>query len=145
VTGRPGHGDCTFCAIADGTSPARVITRTDEVLAFLPDVPAVYGHTLLIPRRHVRDIWEINQASALALAEALPGLARTITKAVGTKDMNIIQSNGASAGQTVFHLHVHLVPRAVGDRMPHLWPPDTRWSGADLDKMAAAIKKQLPS
>jgi len=134
------NGGCPFCAISEGIAPSREVWRSDKVLAFLPDVPAVEGHTLVIPRRHVRDIWDMDATTARLLLEATVMVAAAVAKAIGTRHMNIIQSSGEAAGQTVFHLHVHIVPRLPGDRMPELWPGDADWSPATLDAVAADIR-----
>lgn len=112
-------------------------------MAFLPDVPAVAGHVLVIPRRHVRDIWDVDIQTCRLLADATRRVAAAVSVATGTRDLNIIQSNGAAAGQSVFHLHVHVVPRHPGDRMPKLWPPDADWSPGSLDAIAANLRSAV--
>jgi histidine triad (HIT) family protein len=131
---------CPFCAIVKRHAPAREVFRTDRVLAFLPDVPAVLGHTLVIPREHIRDIWGLDRPTGHVLADATRRVASAVSTATGAEGMNIIQSNGAVAGQSVFHLHIHVVPRHLGDRMPNLWPIDADWSGWELDSVADALR-----
>lgn len=116
--------ECPFCAITAGRGPAREILKTEHTMAFLPDVPAVRGHTLVVPRNHVRDIWEVDARTGHMLADATRRVAAAVAHATQAEGMNIIQSNGVAAGQSVFHLHVHVVPRHTGDRIPELWPPD---------------------
>ncbi|MCI0144159.1 HIT family protein [Arthrobacter bambusae] len=136
----PGEESCAFCGIVQGHGPARVVWRSDDVIAFLPDVPAVAGHTLVVPTRHVRDIWDVDPWLGQKLAYATSRVAEGVAIAAGTRQINLIQSNGLAAGQTVFHLHVHVVPRQPGDRMPEMWPPDADWSPANLDQMAADLR-----
>ncbi|MFF1530930.1 HIT family protein [Cellulomonas sp. NPDC058312] len=131
---------CPFCRIAKGEEPARIVWKDAAALSFLPDVPAVLGHTLVVPRTHVRDIWELDPTNARALADAVRSAAHAVRAATGFDGLNVVQSNGAAAGQTVFHLHVHLVPRTDGDRMPRLWPPDAAWSRDELDRSADALR-----
>lgn len=131
---------CPFCAIVAGRAPAREVLRTDEVVAFLPDVPAVLGHTLVIPADHLSNIWEVGTQESYFLADATRRVAAAVADATNAEGMNIIQSNGLAAGQSVFHLHVHVVPRKVGDRMPALWPEDAEWSGIQLDSVAEDIR-----
>lgn len=131
---------CPFCAIAAGRGPAREIMRTADVIAFLPDVPAVPGHTLVVPQVHVQDIWEVDQHTASMLADATRRVAAAVARATQAEGINIIQSNGVAAGQSVFHLHIHIVPRHIGDRMPELWPPDANWPDTELDSMASTVR-----
>ena len=134
---------CPFCAIVAGTAPAREVWRTGEVVAFLPDVPAVLGHTLVVPTSHRPNIWVIGEREAHDLADATRRVAAAVVEATNADGMNIIQSNGVAAGQSVFHLHVHLVPRKDGDRMPDLWPDDAEWSVAQRDSAAQDIRAAM--
>lgn len=135
--------ECPFCAIVAGRAPAREVLRTSDVLAFLPDVPAVLGHTLVVPKAHLPNIWAVGQREAHALADATRRVATAVATAVNAEDMNIIQSNGVAAGQSVFHLHIHVVPRKPGDRMPDLWPDDAKWQVAQLDSVAENIRSTV--
>jgi len=141
----PPSGDttCAFCAIVQGRASARVVWRSEEIIAFLPDVPAVAGHTLVVPNQHVRDIWDVDLRLGRKLADATLRVASGVASAVGTRQMNIIQSSGAAAGQSVFHLHVHIVPREAEDRMPRMWPSDAVWQPEDLDQIAAVLGAAL--
>ncbi|MBK6019159.1 HIT family protein [Streptomyces sp. MBT53] len=117
------HGvDCVFCGIAAGTEPARVVADTAETLTFLPVRPVHPGHVLVVPRRHVADIWDLDEETAAAVGAAVLRAAHAVRAAHRPEGLNVIQSSGAVATQSVFHLHVHVVPRYQGDRMPYLWP-----------------------
>lgn len=135
--------DCPFCQIIHGVLSAREVWRSDEVIAFLPDVPAVVGHTLVLPTRHIRDIWDVDVSLGRILADATGRIAAGVSAATGTRELNIIQSNGVAAGQSVFHLHVHIVPRKPGDRMPALWPVDATWSSNDLERIAESLRAEI--
>lgn len=132
--------ECAFCAIVSGDAPARIILNTDHALAFLPDVPAVLGHTLIVPKKHASDIWAVDRQMAYALADATRWVSSAVTEATNAEGLNIIQSNGKAAGQSVFHLHVHIVPRKEGDRMPSLWPEDENWAATQLDSVANDLR-----
>ena len=134
---------CPFCAIVAGIAPAREVLRAAGVLAFLPDVPAVLGHTLVVPTSHLPNIWAVGDREAHDLADATRRVAAAVAEATNAEGMNIIQSNGAAAGQSVFHLHIHVVPRKVGDRMPKLWPDDAEWSVAQLNSVAEEIRAAM--
>lgn len=113
---------CPFCAIIMGEGPARVVYRDDHAVAFFPLRPATFGHTLVVPRRHIPDIWELPEAAVAHLSRAALRVAAALRAAVAPDGLNIIQSSGAAATQTVPHLHVHLVPRWAADAMDPIWP-----------------------
>lgn len=126
--------DCPFCEIVARDDPdAREIYRDQNVVAFFPTNPATLGHTLVIPRQHIADIWSLDQATAEQLADVTTQLAAAIRRAIDPQGLNIIQSNGKAASQTVFHLHVHLVPRWEGDPIGHIWPPETNYTEEQKD------------
>lgn len=138
--------ECPFCEIADGDDPeARVIYRDDATLAFFPTEPAVLGHTLLIPRRHVVDVWELDDGLARVLASASVHLAHAVRRAMAPEGLNIVQSNGAAATQTVSHLHIHIVPRWNGDRVGRIWPPETSFTEGQKDEAWDAIRRECRS
>lgn len=133
--------DCPFCDIVNREDPdAREVFRDASVVAFFPLEPATLGHTLLIPRRHIPDIWSVEDNMALHLATATVRMARAIRDAVAPDGLNVIQSNGKAATQTVFHLHVHLVPRWDGDAVGRIWPPETSYSEGQKDRVWQRIR-----
>ena len=89
------------------------------------------GHTLLVPRQHVEDIWALDAEFAVPLARATLKIASAVKQVTNLEGLNIIQSNGAAATQTVSHLHVHIVPRWRGDGIGNFWPPTTSYSEAE--------------
>lgn len=113
---------CPFCAIIMGEGWAREVYRDDHAVAFFPLRPATLGHTLVVPRRHIPDIWELPEADAACLSRTVLRVAMALRAAVTPDGPNIIQSNGVAATQTVPHLHVHLVPRWAADVMGPIWP-----------------------
>lgn len=113
---------CPFCAIIMGEGWAREIYRDDHTAAFFPLRPATLGHTLVVPRRHIPDIWELPEADAARLSRAVLRVAAALRAAVTPDGLNIIQSSGAAATQTVPHLHIHLVPRWAADAIGPIWP-----------------------
>ncbi len=142
----PSEADCPFCAIIQGDDPdAREIYRDETIVAFFPMEPATLGHVLVVPRDHIRDIWQLDDATAARLAGVTIRLARVIRTALSPEGLNVIQSNGAAATQTVFHLHVHLVPRWEGDALGRLWPPETHYSEAAKDIAWETLREQVRS
>lgn len=109
--------DCVFCQIARGAAPADFVERGDKVIAFRPHRPHTPGHVLFVPRKHVRDAADDPYRAAITVSRAA-WYVREVVKGPA----NIITSIGAEATQTVFHLHVHVVPRGPGDGLRASWP-----------------------
>ncbi|MDY4762054.1 HIT family protein [Streptococcus thoraltensis] len=103
--------NCIFCQIIAGDIPSSKVYEDDKVVAFLDITQTTTGHTLLIPKEHVRNVLDMDKAVAQDVFSRLPKVARAVQKATGAAGMNIINNNEEVAGQTVFHAHVHLVPR----------------------------------
>ncbi|WP_326674965.1 HIT family protein [Streptococcus pyogenes] len=103
--------NCIFCSIIQGDIPSSKVYEDEQVLAFLDISQTTKGHTLVIPKQHVRNLLEMTAETASHLFARIPKIARAIQPATGATAMNIINNNEALAGQTVFHAHVHLVPR----------------------------------
>ncbi|WP_091054120.1 HIT family protein [Glycomyces sambucus] len=139
----PGAVGCDFCGIAAEGGETHEVLRTDTVIGFFPLFPAAIGHTLLIPRAHVPDIWSLEPALAGALAEASVAVAHAIRSALRPDGLSVVQSNGRSASQTVMHLHVHLVPRWEDDALPRIWPTRSAWPEHRLAAAGAAIRSRL--
>jgi histidine triad (HIT) family protein len=134
---------CPFCA-AGGAPTTSLIYETAEVLALIPLQPVALGHMLVIPRRHIPDLWDLDPASAAPLTDAVLRLGHAIRRGLGPDGLNVITSTGAAAGQTVRHLHVHLVPRWEGDAFGDLWPrPSPPLSPHAVQEAAAAIRSAL--
>jgi histidine triad (HIT) family protein len=105
---------CIFCAIAAGDVPAKVVYADDAAVAFLDVAPLTTGHTLVIPRRHVDDL--LGAAGAWAeIGPAVEATAALLVDRLGADGLNVYQASREAAGQTVFHLHVHLLPRRRDD------------------------------
>ncbi|MGT2832400.1 HIT family protein [Streptococcus halotolerans] len=103
--------NCIFCQIIAGDIPSSKVYEDDKVIAFLDITQTTTGHTLLIPKEHVRNVLDMDNTIAQDVFSRLPKVARAIQKATGAAGMNIINNNEKIAGQTVFHAHIHLVPR----------------------------------
>jgi len=135
--------DCEFCDIVAREEDVREVLRTDKIVAFFPSDPATLGHTLIIPREHIPDIWSLDVETARELADATMVVARAVRQALPMDGLNIIQSNGEAATQTVFHLHVHVVPRQNGDGMGRIWPTETNWSNDAKNDAQDKIRAEL--
>lgn len=136
--------DCPFCEIVQREDPdAREVYRDEHVVAFFPLEPAILGHTLLVPRKHVPDIWALDEDTAAHLGRAVVRLSQAVRTAVEPQGLNIIQSNGEVATQTVFHLHVHIVPRWEGDEIGRIWPPETDYSESEKDYVWEELREEI--
>ncbi|MCF2526616.1 HIT family protein [Yinghuangia soli] len=135
--------NCAFCAIASGAAPAAIVFEAEDSVGFLPLNPATFGHTLIIPRRHFRDLWEIPKDVMADLMKSALVVAHGIRDALRPEGMNIINSAGEVASQTIFHIHVHLVPRWQDDRMGRLWPPDEPQDEAARRETARRIAEYI--
>ncbi|WP_353063337.1 HIT family protein [Curtobacterium citri] len=125
---------CPFCDIAQQRDPdAREVYRDENFVAFFPTEPAVLGHTLIIPRSHVDTVWNLDESTAERLGIATVRLSRAVRDATMAPGLNVIQSNGEVATQTVMHLHVHLVPRWPNDPLGRIWPKETDYSERQKD------------
>ena len=106
---------CIFCAIVAREAPARVVHEDDRTLAFLDIVPLTRGHALVVPKRHATNLFEIDDEDLAAVARTAKRVGAAAMEAFGADGLNLLQTNGAVAMQTVFHLHVHVLPRYIGD------------------------------
>ncbi|MGT2753604.1 HIT family protein [Streptococcus ovis] len=103
--------DCIFCKIIAGEIPSSKVYEDDDVLAFLDITQVTKGHTLLIPKKHYRNILEMDATSASTLFARLPKIAQQLKEKLGANGLNIVNNNEEIAGQTIFHTHIHLLPR----------------------------------
>ncbi len=139
--------ECPFCRIVEGNdSQAREVYRDEDVVAFLPNEPATRGHLLVVPRKHVEDIWALAASDAAPIARAVVHLASVVRDVVQPQGLNIVQSNGSAATQTVEHLHVHIVPRWHTDGIGDFWPDHAALDNDEKDevqeRLHAAAQRQ---
>jgi histidine triad (HIT) family protein len=134
--------DCDFCAIARGDNQdVEIVCEADDWVAFFPLRPATVGHTLVIPRQHVADLWDADPHLGGELMKAAIEVGRAIRSALTPAGMNLITSSGAEAEQTVYHLHLHVVPRYPDDALDQIWPPKRDLPGVDLKGVADRIRE----
>ena len=108
--------DCIFCKVLDGEIPSYKVYEDDNVLAFLDITQGTKGHTLIIPKKHVKNIYELDEETAREVFAVVPKLARAIKKAFNPIGLNIVNNNDKPL-QSVFHFHIHLIPRYEDDGM----------------------------
>ena len=117
--------DCIFCKIANGEIPSATLYEDEDFRVILDLGPASKGHALILPKAHAANIYEISDdmaAKAMILAKKM---ATKMTEALKCDGFNIVRNNGEPAGQTVFHFHMHLIPRYEGDQVGITWKPGT--------------------
>jgi histidine triad (HIT) family protein len=129
--------DCVFCKIVAGELPATVIDEDERTLAFMDISPATRGHALVIPREHHADLIDVPGAELTAVAVASQRLAKRMTERLGADGVNLLNSCGRAAWQTVFHFHIHVIPRYSDDPLRLPWVPGP----GDSDEIAAAAKE----
>ena len=115
------HDDCIFCKIANGEIPSATIYEDDDFRAFLGLNPATRGHALLVPKDHFANLFELDEEHAQKAILLAKKLGTRMKKELGCDGLNLIQNNGEAAGQTVFHFHMHLIPRYRDDEAGIGW------------------------
>jgi histidine triad (HIT) family protein len=115
--------DCIFCKIVARELPSQVIAEDERTIAFMDVAPATRGHLLVIPREHSANLWEIDPEDLAATARAAQVLAKRVRDRLGADGVNLLNACGPLAWQTVFHFHIHVVPRYAGDPLKLMWIP----------------------
>lgn len=117
--------NCIFCKIAAGVIPSATLYEDEEFRVILDLGPASKGHALILPKAHYANVYEIPDELAGKAMILAKKMATAMTKALGCDGFNLVQNNGETAGQTVFHFHLHLIPRYKGDNVTLTWVPGT--------------------
>ncbi|MFV0529165.1 MAG: HIT family protein [Lachnospiraceae bacterium] len=117
--------DCIFCKIAAGEIPAATLYEDDQFRVILDVAPASKGHALILPKVHAKDLYELPDAVAEQVLPLAKKLSTKMVQALQCEGLNVVQNNGEAAGQTVFHFHVHLIPRYKDDTVKIGWKMGT--------------------
>jgi histidine triad (HIT) family protein len=117
------HPDCLFCKIVAGEIPSQRVDEDERTVAFMDINPATRGHALVVPRRHAKDLLEIDPEDLAATVLGAQRLAKRISERLAPAGVNLLNSCGPAAWQTVFHLHIHVIPRYAGDPLRLPWVP----------------------
>ena len=130
-----------FCAIVAGRSPGHIVYEDEGAVAFMDINPATDGHTLVVPRAHAKDLWDIGEEEAARLMAATVRVATKIRKALNPDGVNVMHATGAAAFQSVFHFHLHVVPRWYHDplRLPWVPRPGDRTKIAEIAQKIVAV------
>ncbi len=133
---------CIFCKIIKGEIPSSTIYEDDNVKVILDIAPSAKGHAVLLVKQHVANIFELEAELAGKIFAVVPKVAAAIKEELGCDGMNILQNNGVEAGQTVFHLHLHFIPRWKDDSINIKWTPGSYGDG-EAAALAEAIKNRV--
>lgn len=133
--------NCIFCKILAGEIPSTAVYEDDDFKAILDVNPAARGHVIILPKNHAANIYELPDEDASKIMVVAKKIATAIEKAYHCDGVNILQNNGEAAGQTVFHLHVHVIPRFKGDTVNIGWKQGDM--PEDLDAICKEIQAQL--
>lgn len=131
--------DCLFCKIAAGEVLAQIVAEDERTISFMDIFPGARGHALVIPRRHSRNLLDIEPDDLTAVVLAAQRLGIRVRERLGADGVNLFNSSEPAAGQTVFHFHVHVLPRYVGDSLQLPWRP-TPGDTEEIAKLAAQLR-----
>lgn len=137
--------DCIFCKIANGEIPSAKVYENEHVFAFLDISQVTKGHTLVIPKIHKENVFELTPEIAKNFFESVPAISNAIKEAFNPIGFNLLNNNGEHAGQSVFHFHMHLIPRyGKGDGFGAVWKThNEEYTAQDLQSIASDIGKNL--
>lgn len=130
--------DCIFCKIANGEIPSKTLYEDEDFRVILDLGPATRGHALILPKEHAANIYEITDSQASKVMAVAKKMAALMTKKLQCDGFNLVQNNGETAGQTVNHFHIHLIPRYKNDGQRILWKP-----GEATQEELEEIRKQI--
>ncbi len=115
--------DCIFCMLANGDIPTTAVYEDEDFKVILDASPAAKGHALILPKEHFTNLYELDDTVASRVLVVAKKVITELTEKLGCSGYNIVQNNGVDAGQTVFHYHMHLIPRHKNDGIGITWEP----------------------
>lgn len=133
---------CLFCKIVSGQIPSEKVYEDELFIAILDINPINKGHLLVIPKRHSENIFDMEEPELSKIFSVLQFLSKAVTKAVKSKGVNIIQNNGADAGQIIFHSHIHIIPRHPGDEIK-IGMVHGKYEGNEIKEYGELIRKEI--
>jgi len=133
--------DCIFCKIISGELPSAKVYEDEQVVAFLDIHPVRPGHTLVVPKTHCNDLFDCDPEVGAQMIKAAQKVGRAVIKGTGAEGVNFGINSGAAAGQVIFHLHMHVIPRKEGDGLK-LWGQQEYGEG-EMVEIAEKIKASL--
>lgn len=136
--------DCIFCKIANGEIPANALYEDDLVKVIFDLSPASEGHVLILPKSHYDDVYSLDDDTAAHIFKVAVNIANAMKKSLNIDGLNIVQNNGEAAGQTVFHFHMHIIPRYTDDTVNIKWVPG-KISEDEIEKLKNKIGAAIAS
>ena len=130
--------DCIFCKIANGEIPSKTLYEDEQFRVILDLGPATKGHALILPKDHFANLYELPDETAAKVMQLAKKMVTQMTEKLGCDGFNLVQNNGETAGQTVFHFHLHLIPRYENDGQKIGWTP-----GSPSQEELEAIKNEI--
>lgn len=134
--------DCLFCGIIKEIIPAEKVYEDTDFLAFLDINPVNIGHTLLVPKSHAENLYEIPDATLAHIAPVIKKLSVTIKSVMHADGVNIMMNNDRAAGQLIPHAHVHIIPRFSGDGFTH-WKGNRKYENGEIAQTGESIRKSI--
>ena len=128
--------NCIFCKIANGDIPSATLYEDEDFRVILDLGPAAVGHSLILPKKHAANLFELPDETAAKAIKVAKEVGKKLKDGLGADGLNVVQNNGEAAGQTVFHFHMHLIPRFNGDNAGVTWTPGTL-TDEDRDRILA--------
>lgn len=132
--------DCIFCKIAGGEIPSDTVYEDEDFRVILDISPASKGHAIILPKNHAANLFELEEEDGEKIIKVAQKVGKAMMETLGCDGLNVLQNNGKAAGQTVFHLHLHMIPRYTGDKVNITWTPG---EGKDNAALAEQIQKAL--
>jgi histidine triad (HIT) family protein len=136
------QSSCIFCKIIAGEIPSATVYEDEDFKVIMDISPAAKGHTIILSKRHCANLFELDDVSASRALFVARKVAKAMKEELGCDGINVLQNNGEAAGQTVFHYHIHLVPRYQEDQVKMTWTPGSYAEG-EAAEVAAAIAARL--
>jgi histidine triad (HIT) family protein len=131
---------CVFCRILAGELPGTVVAESERAVAFMDVSPATPGHLLVVPRQHTPDLLTADPGDVAACATLAQQVARRLRDRLGAEGVNLLQNSGSAAWQSVFHLHIHVIPRYADDPLVLPWKP-APGDPAEIASVAAVLRE----
>ncbi|GHU75425.1 protein hit [Clostridia bacterium] len=132
--------ECIFCKIIAKTIPAYVLYEDDDFIVILDKFPSVLGHSLIIPKTHSKDFFDLPEETAAKVLPLAKRIAERLKKATDCEGLNVLQNNGEAAGQTVAHYHIHLIPRYEYDKININWTPSQHYTDAEFSELLEKVR-----
>lgn len=134
--------DCIFCKIADGQIPSCTVYEDEDFRVILDIAPAAKGHALILPKNHYDDLWALGEAESAKIMKLAAAVSKAQKEVMACDGINVLQNNGPAAGQSVFHFHMHLIPRYEEDGIVIPWET-LNYEDGEAEQLCEAIKNAI--